>query len=110
MPVRIRPIVIRPISDLRNKSLEISKLANKHGRVFITRNGREDFVVLSMAMWEELYVLPGLLEAEEDERNGDKGRPIEEVMDDLDRKFGYGKYKGKGTAPVRPKGARRKTA
>jgi prevent-host-death family protein len=83
---------IRPISDLRNKSLEISKLAHKHGTVFITRNGKEDLVVMSVAMWEDLYVYPKLLEAEEAERNGDVGRPFEEVMDDLGKKYGLGKY------------------
>jgi len=101
-------MVIRPISDLRNKSLEISKLANKHGRVFITRNGREDLVVLSMAMWEELYVLPGLLEAEAEEARGIPSIPVEEAMDALDRKLGYGKYKGKRKSSVQTPASRAK--
>jgi len=69
---------IRPISDLRNKSHEISKLAHESGEpVFITKNGEGDLVVMSLAAFErerarlELY---GLLdEAEEDVRRGDRG-------------------------------------
>jgi prevent-host-death family protein len=69
---------IRPISDLRNKSHEISRLCHRTGEpVFITRHGVEDLVVLSAAAWErekartELYVL--LDEAEQDRRAGDIG-------------------------------------
>ena len=69
---------IRPISDLRNKSKEISRLCHQSGEpVFITKNGEDDLVVMSMELYEramariELY---GLLdEAEEDVRRGDRG-------------------------------------
>jgi prevent-host-death family protein len=69
---------IRPISDLRNKANEISDLCHETGEpVFITKNGKDDLVVMSMATYEreqarmELY---GLLdEAEADVRDGDKG-------------------------------------
>jgi prevent-host-death family protein len=99
------PIHIRPISDLRNKSLEISKLAHKSkSPVFITRNGREDLVVMSIEQWEDLYVYPLILEAEMDEAMGDKGRPAAEVMREL-----FGKYgSGGGEKTHRPKKARRK--
>jgi prevent-host-death family protein len=99
------PVHIRPISDLRNKSLEISRLAHKSkDPVFITRNGREDLVVMSMAMWEELYVYPLLLEAEEDEVKGDKGRPFAEVMRELRKKHGLGEFKKRaaGKSPRTP--------
>ena len=86
------PIHIRPISDLRNKSLEISKLAHKHGTVFITRNGREDLVVMSMAMWEEMFVYPKLLKAE---RDPTPPRPFDEVMDELAKKHGLGEWRRK---------------
>jgi prevent-host-death family protein len=100
------PIHIRPISDLRNKSLEISKLAHKSkSPVFITRNGRESLVVMSMATWEDLFVYPKLLEAEEDERNGDKGRPFDEVMDELAKKHGLGEWRRKKAG--NPKASRR---
>ena len=70
--------VIRPISDLRNKSREISELVHRTGEpVFITREGKGDMVVMSLAAWRreqarwELYRL--LEEAEADERGGDRG-------------------------------------
>jgi len=96
------PLHIRPISDLRNKSLEISKLAHKHGTVFITRNGKEDLVVMSVAMWEDLYVYPKLLAAEKAEKAGAKALDFDEVMDDLGKKYGLGKY-WKGEANARRK-------
>jgi prevent-host-death family protein len=69
---------IRPISDLRNKANEISRLCHQSGEpVFITKNGEGDLVVMSVAAWErqqarlELY---GLLdEAERDLAAGDRG-------------------------------------
>lgn len=69
---------IRPISDLRNKSHEISRLAHETGEpVFITKNGQGDLVVMSVAAFErerarlDLYRL--LDEAEDDVRRGDRG-------------------------------------
>lgn len=45
---------IRPISDLRNHSDEISRLCHESAEpVFITKNGREDLVVLSQAAYEQ---------------------------------------------------------
>ena len=70
--------VIRPISDLRNKTPEISKLCHESGEpVFITKNGESELVVMSAAAYERgqaRLALYGLLnEAEEDVRRGDRG-------------------------------------
>ena len=69
---------IRPISDLRNKSHEISKICHDSGEpVYITKNGEDDLVVMSVAAYErdqarlELYRL--LDEAEADVSAGDRG-------------------------------------
>lgn len=69
---------IKPISDLRNKSNEISRICHETGEpVFITKNGSGDLVVMSLARYErdqarlELYQL--LDEAEADVRGGDRG-------------------------------------
>ena len=69
---------IRPISDLRNQAAEISELCHRTGEpVYITKNGRDDLVVMSVAAYErdqarlELYRL--LDEAEADERAGYRG-------------------------------------
>ena len=69
---------IRPISDLRNKTQEISDLCHKGDQpVFITKNGVGDMVVMSLAAWEreqarwELYRL--LEESEADFKRGARG-------------------------------------
>lgn len=69
---------IRPISDLRNKSHEISRICHESGEpVYITKNGQDDLVVMSVAAYErdrarlDLYRL--LDEAESDVRAGDRG-------------------------------------
>lgn len=69
---------IRPISDLRNKANEISRICHESDEpVFITKNGEGDLVVMSLAAWEreharlDLYRM--LDEAEGDLRSGDKG-------------------------------------
>lgn len=70
--------IIRPISDLRNKSSDIEEVCHDTGEpVFITKNGQGDLVVMSLAAYEqtqarlELYTL--LDEAEADARAGDRG-------------------------------------
>lgn len=69
---------IRPISDLRNKSQEISRICHETGEpVFITKNGEGDLVVMSLASWERqqarLDLYKALDEAEADVRAGDRG-------------------------------------
>lgn len=70
--------IIKPISDLRNKSRELAKACHETGQpIYITRNGEGDMVLMSLAAYErmeaqlELYRL--LDEAETDERAGDRG-------------------------------------
>lgn len=47
--------VIKPISDLRNRANEISRLCHREDQpVFITRNGQGDLVVMSQAHYERL--------------------------------------------------------
>lgn len=60
---------VRPVSDLRNKFVEISEDVHEGGRPVIpTRNGRGDMVVMSMESFEELSfhseVLAALRDAE----------------------------------------------
>ena len=69
---------IRPISDLRNSSNEISEFCKATREpVFITRNGVGDMVVMSMEAYErqqaqlELYQM--LAEAEADIASGKQG-------------------------------------
>ena len=69
---------IRPISDLRNKTHEISRICHETGEpVYITKNGEGDLVVMSLAAYEReqarLELYRALDEAEADVRAGDRG-------------------------------------
>jgi len=69
---------IRPISDLRNSSNEISEFCRATREpVFITKNGVGDMVVLSIEMYErqqaQLELYAKLAEAEAEIASGAKG-------------------------------------
>lgn len=70
--------VIKPVSDLRNRTREISRLCHREGQpVFITRNGQSDLVVMSQAQYDrlqaELELYRKLEEAEAQAARGAKG-------------------------------------
>ena len=47
--------IIKPISDLRNKFNEISEICHKEGEpIFITKNGKGDMVIMSIAKYEQI--------------------------------------------------------
>lgn len=80
--------IIKPISDLRNKSNEISKLAhNANEPIFITKNGEGDLVLMSMAHYSKLQVKLDLLGklsvAQNQKADGDKGRTLKQVMTNI---------------------------
>jgi len=84
--------VIKPISDLRNKANEISKLCHEEDEpVFITRNGKGDMVVMSHAHFErmdrliELY--QKLVEAVYMDAMGEKGISHQSLMERLKKKI-----------------------
>ena len=69
---------IRPISDLRNNSNEISEFCKKTREpVFITRNGVGDMVVMSIETYErqqaQLELYAKLAEAEDEIASGAEG-------------------------------------
>ncbi|MBU0474088.1 MAG: type II toxin-antitoxin system prevent-host-death family antitoxin [Bacteroidetes bacterium] len=77
--------IIKPISDLRNKSNEISKLAHESNQpVFITKNGEGDLVVMSMSHYSDLQLKIELLSklsvAQNQKAAGDKGRTLKQVV------------------------------
>jgi len=77
--------IIKPISDLRNKSNEISKLAHESNQpVFITKNGEGDLVVMSMSHYSDLQLKIELLSklsvAQNQKAVGDKGRTLKQVV------------------------------
>lgn len=75
---------IRPISDLRNNSNDISEYCHSaHEPVFITKNGVGDLVVMSVEAYEYqqslLKLYSALSEAEAEISDGDKGEDFFEV-------------------------------
>lgn len=80
--------IIKPISDLRNKSNEISKLARiSNEPIFITKNGEGDLVVMSMSHYSKmqlkLELLSKLSVAQNQRINGDKGKTLKQVMKNI---------------------------
>ena len=84
--------IIKPISDLRNKSKGISKLAHEANEpIFITKNGEGDMVVMSLARYGEMQwkldLYRKLALAQGQRAQGDRGRKLTDVMRDLRRKL-----------------------
>ena len=80
--------IIKPISDLRNKSNEISDLAhNENEPIFITKNGEGDLVVMSMSHYSKLTLKIDLLSklsvAQNQIADGDKGKTLKQVMGNI---------------------------
>jgi prevent-host-death family protein len=80
--------VIKPISDLRNRSNEISKLDKSLDEpIFITKNGEVNLVLMSMDHYSRLQLklklLAKLSTAQEQIANGDHGRTLGQVMRDI---------------------------
>jgi len=91
--------VIRPVSDLRNKTPEIEEICVRENKpVFITKNGTGHLVVMSQKLFEEQQALLGLYEkldvAEEQSRAG-KTRPFKKAIADLKGRI-HGKDKISG--------------
>ena len=84
--------LIRPISDLRNRALEISEICHSEEQpVFITRNGKGDLVVMSQAHYERLQGLIELYqklgEAEVLDSVGEKGISHRDMINRLKAKI-----------------------
>jgi prevent-host-death family protein len=80
--------LIRPISDLRNRSNEISELCHSEDQpVFITKKGKGDLVVMSQAHYERLQSLIELYqklgEAEALDAAGEQGMTHHEMIERL---------------------------
>jgi prevent-host-death family protein len=83
---------IRPISDLRNNSNEISEFCRTSREpVFITKNGVGDMVVLSLEMYEQqqaqLELYAKIAEAEAAIEAGDEGEDFSVVAEKMRKKL-----------------------
>jgi len=86
---------IKPISDLRNKSREISRIVHDSDEpVYITKGGEGDMVVMSMRHYGRLLTKVDLLSklavAQAQKAAGDKGRPWSQVSAGLRRRIHEG--------------------
>ncbi len=84
--------LIKPISDLRNKSNEISKIAHEVDEpIFITKNGEGDLVVMSMTHYSKMQVKMELMSklavAQSQKASGEKGRPLNQVVKSLRKRI-----------------------
>jgi prevent-host-death family protein len=80
--------IIKPISDLRNKSKRMSKLAHESKEpIFITKNGEGDMVLMSIAqfasMERKLDLYRKLAVAQAQKAAGDRGRRLADIVRDL---------------------------
>jgi prevent-host-death family protein len=80
--------IIKPISDLRNKSKRMSKLAHESKEpIFITKNGEGDMVLMSIAHYatieRKLDLYRKLAVAQAQKAAGDRGRRLADVVRDL---------------------------
>ena len=84
--------IIKPISDLRNKSKRISKLARESKEpIFITKNGEGDMVLMSIAHYADMQrrmdLYRKLAVAQAQRASGDRGRPLADVVSDLRKRI-----------------------
>lgn len=91
--------IIKPISDLRNKSNEISEMAHATQEpIYITKNGEGDLVVLSIQEYRklerklDLFAKLSVAQAQWDQ--GNRGRPYHDVMKDIRKRLDERKSKG----------------
>ena len=88
--------IIKPISDLRNKSKAMSALVHKSREpVFITKDGEGDMVLMSLAQYGEiqrkLEVYAKLAAAQAQAAAGVRSRGLADVMKDVRRRLGAGR-------------------
>lgn len=87
--------IIKPISDLRNKSNEISELAhNSNEPIYITKNGEGDLVVMSISHYSNMQLKLNLLSklsvAQNQKANGDSGTSLKQVMINIRKSVNVG--------------------
>jgi prevent-host-death family protein len=84
--------IIKPISDLRNKSNEISELAHSSREpIYITKNGEGDLVVMSIAHYRQMELkmdlFAKLAEAQAELASGAKPQLFTVAMKEIRRRI-----------------------
>jgi len=82
---------IRPSSDLRNKYNELSQFCHESGKpIYITKNGKGDLAVMSIATYEKLtekFELYNLLETGLKAVENDEVKHFSEVVSKLEKEI-----------------------
>lgn len=91
--------IIKPISDLRNKSNAISQLAHESNEpIFITKNGEGDLVLLSIQEYRKLQRRLDLYEklsvAQAQYNAGEKGKSYQEILKTARKRINEQKMRG----------------
>jgi prevent-host-death family protein len=84
--------IIKPISDLRNNFNKISDICHHDGEpVYITKNGKGDMVVMSIALYEQqqnqLELYQNLLVAEKQSKYTSERKSHKDLMSKLTEKI-----------------------
>jgi len=88
--------IIKPISELRNNFKHISQLCHREGEpVYLTKNGKGDLVVMSIAAFEKTTALLDLYRklgiAEQESREGaealDHGQMMKKLRSRINEKI-----------------------
>ncbi len=85
-------IRIRPLTDLRNKFSEISRIVHDQNEpVFLTKNGHGDMVVMSLEVYEEMQVEKKILEklkaSSNEAANSDERLDFDDVSKEMREKL-----------------------
>lgn len=85
---------IQSSTDLRNNYKAISNFCNEtNDPVFITKNGRGDLAVMSIASYEQLVgkqELYSLLKESEDDLKENRTKPLQDVIKELKQALRHG--------------------
>ncbi len=83
--------IIRPVSDLRNKTPEIEEICIKEQQpVFITKNGSGHLVVMSQQLFEQQRALIDLyekLDEAEEQSHAGKRRPFRDAVTEVKKRL-----------------------
>lgn len=84
--------LIKPISDLRNHFNEISEICHQTDEpIFISKNGKGDLVIMSLAKYDQLIALLELYQklsvSETESQNSDGRITHNEMMDKMRKKI-----------------------
>ena len=85
-------MIIRPVSDLRNRYVDVERDVNEKGPVFLTKNGYGSMVVMSMEQFDYLNgpISAALDAADRQAETTEVRYSHDEVFDSIRKGLGHG--------------------